>query len=121
MSKKPNIHLNFSNLEQKEIQASLQSLEDNTIKIHELNLNEGNQLLELEQSRLNTLFDFSKSRDYQILYFDGNKNITGVSCATNTVKGDFLLQTQSKWVLLIPFKDSLENEIINKIVSFSLF
>jgi len=114
------IELYFKELEPKKLESFLLPLKETTVKIHELKLGDGNHLFQIMQSTLNTLFDFSKSRDYQILYFDNNKKFISASYAINRANGNFLVQTQSKWVMLIPFKTSLNNGLINKIEKFNL-
>lgn len=114
------IQFSFKELEPKKQESLLLPLEETTVKIHELKLGDGNHLFQIMHSTLNTLFDFSKSRDYQILYFDNNKNFIGASYAINRVNGNFLVQTQSKWVMTIPFESSLHNDVINKIEKIEL-
>ena len=89
------IQFSFKELEPKKQESLLLPLEETTVKIHELKLGDGNHLFQIMHSTLNTLFDFSKSRDYQILYFDNNKNFIGASYAINRVNGNFLVQTHS--------------------------
>ncbi|WP_066219503.1 hypothetical protein [Formosa haliotis] len=90
-------------------------LEDTIIKIHELRLAEGYHLFYKSHYTLNTLFDFSQSKDYQILYFDTDKNFTGTTYVINKNRSDFLVQTQAKWVLLIPINEAISNNKLNKI------
>ncbi len=52
----------------KKLDASLLVLKETNIKINELNLGDGTHLIHFMHSNLNTIIDFSKSRDYQILY-----------------------------------------------------
>jgi hypothetical protein len=117
---KSSIHLFLKEQEPKKLELFLLSLEETTVKIHELKLGDGNHLFQIMHSTLNTLFDFSKSKDYQILHFDNNKKFIGVSYAINKVQGDFLVQTQSKWIILIPFETSLQKVLINDIEKFNL-
>lgn len=113
------IQLSFKDLEPTELEASVLSLAETTIKIHELKLGYGIHLFQIMHLSLNTLFDFSKFRDYQLLYFDSNKKFTGASFAISRAQGDFLIQTQSKCVILIPFETALHNELINKLEKFN--
>jgi CRISPR/Cas system endoribonuclease Cas6 (RAMP superfamily) len=114
------IHLFLKELEPKKLELFFLSLEETTVKIHELKLGDGNHLFQIIHSSLNTLFDFSKSRDYQILHFDNDKKYIGTSYAINRADGNFLVQIQSKWLMLIPFETSLKIGLINKIEKFNL-
>ena len=114
------IQLFFEQLEPKKLESFFLSLEETTVKIHELTLGDGNHLFQIMHSSLNTLFDFSRSRDYQILHFDNNKKYIGTSYAINRADGNYLVQTQSKWLLLIPFETSLKNGLIEEIEKFNL-
>lgn len=104
----------------KELETLILPLDQTSVKIHELILDDGNHLIQVLHSKLNTLFDFSESRDYQLLYFDKNKNFIGASYAINRVDGNFFIQNQAKWVMLIPFETSLPKELISVIKKFNV-
>lgn len=110
----------FPKTESAILDAILLPFEETTIKIHELKLADNSYLFQITHSNLNTLFDFSKSKDYQILHFDTNKSFIGVSYALNRAEGPFIVQTQSKWLLLIPFEHALDPQVINRIITFNL-
>ena len=114
------IQLSLKELEPKTLETFVLSSIETSIKIHELILDDGIYLIQILHSSLNTLIDFSKSKDYQLLYFEGNKDFIGASYAVNRADGNFLIQTQSKWVMIIPFKSSFHNDIINKIEKIKL-
>lgn len=108
----------------KKLDASLLVLKETNIKINELKLGDESHLIHFMHSSLNTLIDFSKSRDYQILYYNDDKRFMGAAYAVNNSNGNFLIQTQAKWVVLIPFENKLKNDALNKlpnkIVTFAL-
>tara|TARA_R110000737_G_scaffold336727_1_gene356402 strand:- start:13675 stop:14325 length:651 start_codon:yes stop_codon:yes gene_type:complete len=104
------------NLYSERLESSYLTLEETNIKIHELKLGKGNHLIKIMHSNVNTLFDFSKSRDYQILYFDSKNVFVGASYAINSGHGNFLIQTEAKWVLLIPIENKLNNSLLNNFV-----
>ncbi len=95
-------------------------LKETSIRIHELVSENETCLLQTSQYNLNTLLDFSKSKPYQIIYFNYDKTLSGVSYAINKSKGSFVIQTQAKWVLLIPKESCFSNALINKIERFEI-
>jgi len=114
------IQLSLKELEPKTLETLILPVKETSIKIHELILDDGIYLIQVLHASLNTLIDFSKSKDYQLLYFESNKNFIGASYTINSVAGNFLIQTQSKWVIIIPFEKWLPNDVINKIEKIKL-
>lgn len=109
------IQLSLKDLEPKILEAQILTLKETSIKIHELNLDDGIYLIQVLHFSLNTLIDFSKSKDYQLLYFERNKKFIGAGYAINNAVGDFLIQTQAKWVMIVPFETSWHHDLLNKI------
>lgn len=97
---------------------SIYWVSDTTIKINELALDYGNQLLNVNHSHINTFFDFSKSSNYQLLYFDNSRKFIGASYAIKRSNSSFIIQTQAKWVLLVPLEDALDSMTINTFRKF---
>jgi len=114
------IQLSLKELEPKTLETLILPIKETSIKIHELILDDGIHLIQVLHSGLNTLIDFSESKDCQLLYFEGNKNFIGASYAINKTIGNFLIQTQAKWILIIPFETSLQTDLIHKIEKLKL-
>ncbi len=117
---KPIAHFSLRDLEPIELESILLPSAETNVKIKELKLGDENHLIQIRTSSLNTLFDFSKSSDYQVLYFDHHKSFIAASYAINNEQGNFLVETQAKWVMLIPIESSLDNAVINKIERLEL-
>ena len=109
------IYLSLKDLDPKNLEAQVLTLKETSIKIHELNLDDGIYLIRVLHFSLNTLIDFSKSKDYQLLYFARNKKFIGAGYAINNADGDFLIQTQAKWAMIVPFEISWHQDLLNKI------
>ena len=113
------IKLSFKELEPKKIDSSLIVIEGTGVIVHELKLGDGNQLFQIVHTNLNTLFHFSKYRDYQVLYFNKDKEFYGATYVINR-GGDYLIQTTAKWVMLIPIETKLNTDLLNKLEKINL-
>ena len=102
------------------LDSTLLSIQDTTIKINELQLSDGNYLFQIRHSNLTSLVDFSGSIDFQILHFDEKNNFIGTSYSIDSLNRSFIIQTQSKWILLIPRNQFLSSSVMNKIEHFKL-
>ncbi len=69
------IKLSFKGLEPKKIDSSLIVLEGTGVIVNDLKLVDGNHLFQIVHTNLNTMFIFTGSRDYQILFFNKDKNL----------------------------------------------
>jgi hypothetical protein len=117
---KTTIQLSLREQQAKKLEASILSIQETSIQLHALPFGEGIHLLHIAHSGLNTLIDFSRSKDYQILYFDMKKKFTGATYAIHETSGDFMIQTQAKWVMLVPVKHSFKTSLLNILKKFSL-
>jgi hypothetical protein len=113
------IKLSFKELEPKKIDSFLTVLERAGVIFDELKLGDGNHLLQIVHSSLNTLFYFSGSRDYQILYFNKDKEFVGATYVIDR-GGSYTIQTRCKCVLLIPIETKLNTDLLNKLEKFNL-
>ena len=111
------IKLSFKELEPKKLESFLIVLEGTAVIIRDSKLDDENHLFQIVHSNLNTLFHFSRFRDYQILYFNKEKDFFGASYAINR-GGDYLIQTRAKWVMLIPIEAKLNTDLLNKLENF---
>ena len=102
------------------LDSTLLSIQDTTIKINELQLSDGNYLFQIRHSNLTSLVDFSGSIDFQILHFDEKNSFIGTSYSMNSLNRSYIIQTQSKWILLIPRNQFLSSSVMNKIEHFKL-
>lgn len=109
------IQLYLKKLEPRTLEVTTLPLKETSIKIHELIMDDGIHLIDILHSSLNTLLDFTDSKDYQLLFFESNKFFIGASYAINKADGNFFIQTTSKWVMIIPLESSLNYDVINKI------
>ncbi|WP_299399184.1 hypothetical protein [uncultured Gelidibacter sp.] len=114
------IQLFSKDLELKTLETVLLPITETSIKIHDLIVDDGMYLIRVWHSNLNTLVDFSKSKSYQLINFDDDKNFTGASYATTNAKGNFILQTQSKWILIIPLEKRLDQDVMSSISNFEI-
>ena len=115
------IKLSFKGLEPKKIDSSLIVLEETgvIVIVNDLKLGDGNHLFQIVHTNLNTLFHFSKYRDYQVLYFNKDKEFYGATYVINR-GGDYLIQTTAKWVMLIPIETKLNTDLLNKLEKINL-
>ncbi len=104
------IKLSFKELEPQELESFLIVLEGTAVVIRHMELSDENHLFQIAHSKLNTLLYFSIYRDYQILYFNKDKEFFGASYAINR-GGDYLIQTRAKWVMLIPIEAKLNTDL----------
>ncbi len=125
---KPLIQLISKEIEPISIDVSVKSTFENYIRIHEEVSNDSIYLIQINHSNLTTILDFTNSNDFQILYFedsddlfDGCRIFNGVSYAVNKTLGNFLIQTQSKWILLIQLDKALKKETLNKLEKIQLY
>ena len=113
------IKLSFKELEPKKIDSSLIVLEATGVIVHDLKLGDGIHLFQIVHTNLNTLFHFSKYRDYQVLYFNEDKEFYGATYVING-GGDYLIQTTAKWVMLIPVEMKVNADLLNKLEKINL-
>lgn len=85
-------------------------ISETNLKISEYVFNSNNILLEITHNKMNTLIDFKGASDYRVLFLDENHFVTGGTYAKNNSKG-YMIQTQSKKILLTTLKPILEKSI----------
>ncbi|MCF6140490.1 hypothetical protein L1S34_04255 [Flavobacterium sp. K77] len=57
---------------------------------------------QIKHQQINTLFDLIDCPPFELLYFDDKKALTGKSFSIQNTKAPFLVQTQARFVALIP-------------------
>ena len=115
------IKLSFKGLEPKKIDSSLIVLEETgvIVIVNDLKLGDGNHLFQIVHTNLNTMFIFTGSRDYQILFFNKDKKFVGATYVIDR-GGSYIIQTRCKCVLLIPIETKLNTDLLNKLEKFNL-
>ena len=113
------IKLSFKELEPKKIDSSLIVLEGTGVIVNDLKLVDGNHLFQIVHTNLNTMFIFTGSRDYQILFFNKNKIFVGATYVIDR-GGSYIIQTRCKCVLLIPIETKLNTNSLNKLERIKL-
>jgi hypothetical protein len=85
------IQFNFKTLELRQLETLTLPVKGTSIKIGVLILDDRSYLIQVLHTNLNTLLNFSKSKDYQLIYLDAHKNFLGASYVLNNLHGDFFI------------------------------
>ena len=68
-------------------------------------------LLQLPAQNLVTLLDFTGITSYEIWYFDANKKFKGKGFSSSSRQGNFRIQSQAKYILLIKSGSSASSQL----------
>jgi hypothetical protein len=114
------LFLNFSTIDRETIVLPCQKTEvtDSVVVVKSLiAVNPKILLLEIKHNYINTLLDLTNVSPYELWYFDQQQIFIAKSFSLQNGAAPFQIQTQARYVALIPFKDEKVNKT-NLIMDF---